>query len=282
MQITYHSTTARPRGRIARIIPWIVLLIGVALLAGSGYAVWREIEFRRGAVETDGQVVEMIARSSRDRDGRTSRSYTPVFVFTLPDGTKRRVEGGVSSNPPCCTVGETVRVRYRPEAPERAQMTGFMESWFVATLLGGMGLVFTLVGWAVRGFGRGGAATPGGTIMAGSALAGDGLMAPGAPVAAPAHVMTFAVPLVGLRRDHGPAGPAWILQARWSDPRSGVQRLFESMPIPFDPVPQMRSMSAVQVSFDPGDPNGPYMMDLSFLVPPGPQAAAPVGPVRRG
>ena len=262
-----------------RILPVIIMALGLALLVGSGFAIRSELKFRDGAIETDGQVVEMIARSSRDRDGHTSRSYTPVFVFTLPDGTKRRVEGGVSSNPPCCTVGETVRVRYRPEAPERAQMTGFMESWFVATLLGGMGLVFIVAGWGVRFFVRRVAAASGGTIMAGSALAGGGMMA---PVAAPANVMTFAVPLVGLRRDHGPAGPAWILQARWSDPRSGMQRLFESMPIPFDPVPQMRSMTAVQVSFDPGDPNGAYLMDLSFLVPPGQQAAAPAGPVRRG
>jgi hypothetical protein len=105
---------------------------------------------------------------------------------------------------------------------------------------------------------------------------------PGAPVAAPAHAMTFQVPLAGLRRDHGPEGPRWILQARWSDPRSGVQRLFESPPIPFDPVPQMRTMTNVNVTFDPGDPNGAYAMDLSFLVAPGPQQAAPVGPVRRG
>lgn len=249
-----------------RILPALFLLVGIGLLAGSGYATWREFEFRRGAIETDGQVVEMLSQSSRDRDGRTSRTYTPVFVFTLPDGTKRRVEGGVASNPPCCTVGETVRVRYRPEAPERAQMTGFMESWFVATLLGGMGAVFTLVGLAVTGIvGRSGAAIP------------------GAPVAAPANTVTFQVPLAGLRREQGPEGMRWIVQARWSDPRSGTQRLFESPPIPFDPVPQMRSMSAVPVTFNPGDPNGAYAMDLSFLVAPGPQAAAaPVGPVRRG
>lgn len=249
-----------------RIIPALILLLGVGLLAGSGYAIWREIEFRRGAIETSGQVVEMLSRSSRDRDGRTSRSYTPVFVFSLPDGTKRRVEGGVSSNPPCCTVGETIRVRYRPEAPERAQMTGFMESWFVATMLGGMGAVFTLIGLAVTGItGRGGATIP------------------GAPVAAaPPNTVTFQVPLAGLRRDQGPAGMQWIVQARWSDPRSGAQRLFESPPIPFDPVPQMRSMSSVPVTFNPGDPNGAYAMDLSFLVAPSPQVASPVGPVRRG
>ncbi|GGI97815.1 DUF3592 domain-containing protein [Neoroseomonas lacus] len=245
-----------------RILPALFLLIGLALLAGSGFAIWSEVNFRRGAVETDAQVVEMLTRSSRDRDRRTtSYTYVPVFVFTLPDGTKRRVEGGVASNPPCCTVGETIRIRYRPEAPEHAQMTGFMESWFVATLLGGMGLVFALVSKAIWGFGR-----PGGVVVAGG------------PIAAPANAMTFQVPLVGLRRD----AMGWVLQARWSDPRSGVQRLFESPAIPFDPVPQMRSMTSVNVTFDPGDPASAYAMDLSFLVAPAAAPAPSAGPVRRG
>ena len=247
-----------------RLIPVVFLVLGLALLGGSGFAIWSEVNFRRGAVETDGLVVEMLTRSSRDRDRRTtSYTYVPVFVFTLPDGTKRRVEGGVSSNPPCCTVGESVRIRYRPEAPERAQMTGFMESWFVATLLGGMGLVFTLIGGAVlRVAGPGG-----GAVMA--------------PPAVAANATTLAVPLAGLRREAMPGGMGWVLQARWLDPRSGMQRLFESPVIPFDPVPQMRRMTSVNVTFDPGEPNGAYAMDLSFLVAPTAQAM-PVGPVRRG
>ena len=245
-----------------RILPVLFLLLGVGLLAGSGYAAWQEVKFRRGAIETNGLVVEMLAGSSRDGDGRTSRTYRPVFVFSLPDGTKRRVEGGVASNPPCCTVGDTVRVRYRPEAPERAQMTGFMESWFVTSLLGGMGAVFALVGFAVIGVGR----------RRGVVGPAGGLVPP------PANAMTFQVPLVGLRRE----AMAWILQARWSDPRSGVQRLFESPPIPFDPVPQMRTMTSVNVAFDPGDPSSAYAMDLSFLVAPVVAKPAPVGPVRRG
>lgn len=230
-----------------RIIPWLLLLIGIALLAGSGYAIWRELEFRRGAIETDGRVVEMISSTSRDRDRGTSRTYAPVFTFALPSGKLQRAEGGVFSNPPCCRVGDTVRVRYRPEAPDRAQMTGFMESWFVAAMLGGAGLVMTLVGSAVMRV-----AKPG--------FAGVAPALPSGP--APGQPMTFAVPLVGLRRD---GAMRWILQARWADPRSGVQRLFESEPLPFDPVPQMRGMSAVNVAFDPGQPDGPFWMDLSFL-----------------
>ncbi|WP_198371835.1 DUF3592 domain-containing protein [Roseomonas rosulenta] len=253
MQVSYQSSVAQG-GRVGRIVAWIFLPLGLALLAGGGYAAWREVEFRRGAIETDGRVVEMRSRIDNDRNRGTSRTYAPVFTFALPSGKLQRVEAGIWSNPPCCTVGEAIRVRYRPEAPERAQMTGFMESWFVATLLGGMGLVFTLVGTAVLRVAR-----PGGPGLAMAPPGAPGMAMPQAGV--PPNAMTFAVPLVGMRRQGG----ACILQARWADPRSGVQRLFESPPIPFDPVPQMRSMTSVQVTFDPGMPDGPYAMDLSFL-----------------
>lgn len=237
-----------------RFLPWSFLLVGLALLAGAGYAGWREIEFRRGAIETDGRVVEMRSRIDNDHNRGTSRTYAPVFTFALPSGKLQRVEAGIWSNPPCCRIGDAIRLRYRPEAPERAQMTGFMESWFVTTLLGGMGLVFTLAGVAVVRLVRRG--VPGAAMM----LPGGAVMHPGL-TAAPPGAMTFDVPLVGLRRQGG----AYILQARWADPRSGVQRMFESPPIPFDPVPQMRSMTSVRITFDPGAPDGPHAMDLSFL-----------------
>ncbi|MBR0659269.1 DUF3592 domain-containing protein [Neoroseomonas oryzicola] len=271
MQITTTTTTTRtlrPGSKVPKIIGSLLLLVGIGLLVGSGFAIWTEVKFRRIAVETDGRVVEMLRSSSRDRDGRSSVTYKPVFVFRLPEGKEIRVEGGVSSNPPCCRVGDVVRVRYDPAHPDHAQMTGFMESWFVATLLGGMGLVFALIASvALRISGKAGAVALPGTVPA-----------------AGGNMMTFAVPLVGLRREGAGHATQWILQARWQDPRSGVPRLFESPPLPFDPVPQMRQMTTVNIQFDPGDPNSPYAMDLSFLQAPGddPDATIAVGPVRRG
>ena len=264
MRITMQGTrihVAPPRW-----LAWGFLGSGLLLLAGAGFAAWLEISFRQRAVETDGRIVQMIARSGTS-DGRHSTTWTPVFTFRLPDGKEMRVTAGYSSSPPCCRVGEVVRVRYDPADPSRAQMAGFVASWLVATILGAIGLVFTLVGLLVRRMFRRG-------FSVGPAMAGMDA------VQAPPGTMTFQVPLAGLRREPG----RWILQARWADPRSGVQRLFESPPIPFDPVPQMRAMNSVAVTFDPGDPNGGYAMDLSFLRDPGPGAAPAVaaGPVRRG
>jgi hypothetical protein len=241
------TTTVTTTGRVPRWIVLGLLLLGLLLLAGGTYAAWREIAFRRVAVETDGRVVEMLrSTGSRDRDGRTSVTYRPVFTFALPDGKLVRVEASVSSDPPCCRVGDRVRVRYDPARPERAAMTGFVESWLVTTILGGMGAVFGGIGLVLL-------RVTGGRRAAASTEA-QGM-----------NAMTFAVPLAGLRREAGPDGPRWVIQARWADPRSGVTRLFESEPLAFDPVPQMRDMTMVQVRFDPGRPDTPYWMDLSFL-----------------
>jgi hypothetical protein len=241
------TRSATPVGRVPRIIVLGALVLGMLLLAGAGYAAWREIAFRRIAVETDGRVVEMLRGSgSRDRDGRSSVTYRPVFVFALPDGKQVRAEGSVASNPPCCSVGDRVRVRYDPTRPDRAAITGFVESWLVTAILGGMGVVFAGVGLVLR------------RVMGGRAPA----------AAPPANATVFAVPLAGLRREQTAQGPRWFIQARWTDPRSGVARLFESEPLPFDPVPQMRDMTMVQLRFDPGQPDAPHWIDLSFLRPP--------------
>lgn len=72
----------------------------------------------------------------------------PAIAFDLPDG--KEIEGGVGSNLPCCSTGDHVRVPYHPALPGRVPMVGFLESWLVAPILDGMGIVLTGAGLAVR------------------------------------------------------------------------------------------------------------------------------------
>jgi len=244
--------------RQLRWFAWSFLLPGLGLLAGAGFAAWQEIDFRRGAVEVEGRIVAMRATSDSDGD----RVWTPVFAFKLPDGREVRVAGSYASSPPCCRVGDAVRVRYDPAHPERAAMEGFMSSWFLATLLGGLGVVFTGVGLLLRRLLRRVGATGGASV---------------------AGLVTVAVParLAGLRQVQGPQGRGWVVQARGIDPRSGAERLYESEPLPFDPTPQMMRMTSVTVAVQPLLGPEADRMDLSFLRDPGP-TPPPMGPVRRG
>ncbi|WP_170979134.1 DUF3592 domain-containing protein [Roseomonas sp. HF4] len=274
MRIRTPAGTVASIGRAPRVMAWSFLLLGLGLLAGAGVAVALELRFRAGAVETDGRVVAMrVSHGTSGRSGSSSPSWTPVFAFALPDGKEIRVESGVSSSPPCCRVGDRVRVRYDPAQPSRAQMAGFLESWLVASILGGMGIIFAGVGLVVRRAVAAPGATAQGYIE--RALQDHALHVQAASGVQPLHV-----PLAGLRQEASAAGPRWVLQARWIDPRSGGARLFESEPLPFDPVPQMRQMTSVLVAFDPAQRDGPYRMDLSFLRDP--RGVPPAGPVRRG
>ncbi|MBP0462969.1 DUF3592 domain-containing protein [Roseomonas sp. PWR1] len=260
-----HMGTRRTPGP-PRWLGWLFLLLGLLFAAGAGGFVWFEMKFRERSVEVEGRIVQMIQRASNSSGGSRSSTWTPVFAFRLPDGKEVRVEASFSSSPPCCAVGDRVTVRYDPADPVDARMAGFMSDWFLITVFGGMAAVFLLLGGLLLRFAaRGGAPVVAGGPAPG-AFAGQPMSTPAAAQAgSPPGVATFQVPLIGLRRE----GAAYILQARWSDPRSGVARFFESVPIPFDPVPQMRQMDSVAIAFDPSQPDGPYMMDLSFLRAPG-------------
>jgi hypothetical protein len=259
-----HMGTRRAPGP-PRWLGWLFLVLGLLFAAGAGGVVWFEMKFRERSVEVEGRIVQMIQRASNSSGGSRSLSWTPVFAFRLPDGKEVRVEASFSSSPPCCAVGDRVTVRYDPADPVGARMAGFMSDWFLITVFGGMAAVFLLLGCLLLRF-----AARGGTVVAApptpGGFAGQPMSPPAAGQAAlPPGVATFQVPLIGLRRE----GAAWILQARWDDTARGVARFFESVPIPFDPVPQMRRMDSVAISFDPSQPDGPYMMDLSFLRAPG-------------
>jgi hypothetical protein len=166
-------------------------------------------------------------------------------------------------------VGEDVTVRYRPEQPRDARIASFMDAFFWPTLLGGFGLFWIFI-VVMSELPQHVPVRAGGT---GRAAAGRYRPAP-APrarqaAAVPKGLAVIDTPLAGLRRAETPDGPRWFVQARWRDPARGIERIFESEPLPFDPVPQMRDRTTVAVLFDPGLPDGPHEMDLAFLRAPG-------------
>jgi hypothetical protein len=67
-------------------------------------------------------------------------------------------------------------------------------------------------------------------------------------------------------------GLRYVLQAKWTDSRSGIEYFFESAPLADNPERHARGR-AIPVFIDPQDPQR-YRMDLSFL--PG----QPLGPPR--
>ena len=139
----------------------LMALGAVQLAAGLVFA-GMELRFRAGSVTTQAHIVGMhevvstVGRTNQARLGAIEQrflSHAPVFAFTLPDGREIRAMANVATPEPCCAVGDLVAVRYRPEAPDQAQMEGFLESWIVPLAVGGGGVMFLGLGWALRRFG---------------------------------------------------------------------------------------------------------------------------------
>jgi len=119
-------------------------VLGPVLLAVGVYLYARTSAFLERATRTRGEVVELVER--RSDDGYT---YAPVFVFEDAKGTSRRIVSNTSSNPPGYAVGDEVDVLYDPDDPEDACIDSFFSLWGGATIVGGLGLVFGIVGVAV-------------------------------------------------------------------------------------------------------------------------------------
>ncbi|WP_198371836.1 DUF3592 domain-containing protein, partial [Roseomonas rosulenta] len=241
------------RFSLDRLMHLLPLLIGLALLVAAAATTVSQIIFRAGAEVTQARIVEMRASTSRERDGRDSTVYYPVYEFDLPDGRRVRTRGPVGSATPCCEVGDLVRVLYDPAHPERAGQDSFEDSWLLPTVLGAFGALMFGAGvlvWRVFG---GEAASP-------------------KPAVRRFEERALAR-VAGVKRIETADGPRWIVQARLDDPLTQAERIFASEPLPFDPSAQLRSLQTVPVEYD-RDPRGGFRMDLHALRPP----VAPVVP----
>lgn len=128
---------------------WVVgivfFLVGVGMLTG-GFFMWRShATFVAHAAHADGVVTDL----DYQRSSKGGGTYHPRVDFTAANGTVVHYTSSSGSNPAPYSRGDHVVMLYDPANPERAQIDSFMENWFVTLFLGGMGLVFALVGGGI-------------------------------------------------------------------------------------------------------------------------------------
>jgi hypothetical protein len=227
--------------RVLRLLSWIFGAVGVGLLIGAGVAATLTVQFRARSVEASGKIVD---QTDGSRSSGGGRSYAPVFEFIDADGQRHRVRANVSSNPPAYDVGDAVTVRYDPRRPEHARIDSFLENWFVATLLGGLGVVFAGIaaGFVVSG-------VAGRRRRAWLEQHGLRVDAKVVGVALDSHIRV---------NNRNP----WRIQAQWLDPQRNTMHLLQSEAIWFDPSDLLPPTIGVWI-----DPNNPkrYWMDVGFL-----------------
>lgn len=119
----------------------IFLVIGLGMLAG-GVAIWySHAQFAAHASRADGVVTDLSYHSS-SKGG----TYYPLVQFTAADGRVVHITGSTGSNPSSYSRGDHVTVLYDPHSPEHAELDTFTDKWLAPLILGGMGLVFSLIG----------------------------------------------------------------------------------------------------------------------------------------
>ena len=128
---------------------WLFPLVGVGLLAGALWQVVLANRFKATAHPAIGEVVSYVEYDSTDSDGRTSHMYDPVIRFTTADERVIEQRSGMGSSPRPYNVGQRLKVLYDPAKPEEYKINSPFQIYFVAGVLGFIGIIFVIVGLVV-------------------------------------------------------------------------------------------------------------------------------------
>jgi hypothetical protein len=222
---------------------FVIIFLGVGLLMLFGALMfWNKTRsFLARAHQASGTVVELI--ETRDNEG--SSMWKPVVAFTDDNGHKTRFTDSVSSRPAAYDVGEAVTVLYLPGKAGEAHIKGFSSLWLGATILGGLGVIFTGIGAGIVFATRAGEKKKHYLMAYGNAIETE---------------------VQGVDRNTGVeinGQNPWRISSQWLDPKTNMVRIFHSENLWFDPSGFMKRKK-VTVLLDPNNPKR-YHMDISFL-----------------
>jgi hypothetical protein len=118
----------------------ILAVLGTSSLLGGLYIGINNYSFKKNAQKTTGYVVEF----NRARRG----GLAPVVEYRTPDGVAHRYESSIFSSPPAYDMNEAVVMYFDPKKPDEATIGGFLEDWLAPLLMGGIGGMVGVIGWA--------------------------------------------------------------------------------------------------------------------------------------
>ena len=117
----------------------IFLTVGLAVTGAGGYCFWGTQDLLQTGLRSPGKVVEL-------RKPPTNRYYIPVVQFETSDHRIITAVCKTGSNPPTHKVADLVTVIYRAASPEDIWLDEPLDLWLPTYILGGLGLIFVIVG----------------------------------------------------------------------------------------------------------------------------------------
>lgn len=130
---------------VFRLIPLLFVLIGLGLTAGAYFSYRSTQAFLRTALQTEGEVIGYERRNNSEGE----ISYYPVIVFTTAEGEEIEFTSSTGGSTRGYKIGTTVPLRYDPALPYNASIDSPADIWIATGVLGGLGIVFVLVGSGV-------------------------------------------------------------------------------------------------------------------------------------
>jgi len=122
-------------------------IVGLVPLCLGLYVYSERRNFVSTAIESEGEVVEIVRASSKARTGGDDlNSYAPKVRFVTASGEAVEFQASVSSGDPGYRVGDRAAVLYLPDSPEGAIINSFFHLWLAPTLLLGLGGGCTVLG----------------------------------------------------------------------------------------------------------------------------------------
>jgi Protein of unknown function (DUF3592) len=126
------------------IIKYIFSFIGIGMLIGAFFIYKNTNDFIEKAITTDGVVIELVQSQSSDY---STASFSPLVAFKNQNGEEIEFKSSSSSSPANFDIGEKVIVYYELQNPQNARIKAFFELWGGATIVGGIGFIFGLIGF---------------------------------------------------------------------------------------------------------------------------------------
>jgi len=129
----------------------LALLALAAVLMGKAWSHWQAVNaLLEGTRETEGTVVGMTPYII-GKAGKGKLVYFPDVEFVTAEGERIRFRARESRRADHFRKGDSVPVRYRPEAPREAVLATFSALWSLPLIYAGGGLLLLLFGgWFLR------------------------------------------------------------------------------------------------------------------------------------
>ena len=122
------------------------IIIGLTLVAGGGVMLLMSLRFLRRSRPAMARVTGYREDRNQSMSDGSVVFYFPRFEFVTERGRKVQTESRAGEGEPVWPVGETVAIRYLPEAPERVRPDGARYVYVMPALMAALGLFFVVLG----------------------------------------------------------------------------------------------------------------------------------------